>query len=218
MDPINSIDSLDFMKQSCEDFISLLASKEPIPGGGGAAAYIGAIGMALGNMVGSLTLGKKKYADVQDDIIILKTKADALQQDLLVLVRKDSEVFEPLSKAYSLPRNTEEQKMEKTRVMEGALKKASEVPLEIMQKCCEAIDLHQAFVSKGTTIAISDVGCGVVSCKAALMAASLNIFINTKAMKDRTYAEKINSQADQMLNIYIAKADQIYNQVLTWLR
>ncbi|MCL2421698.1 MAG: cyclodeaminase/cyclohydrolase family protein [Defluviitaleaceae bacterium] len=209
---------MDFMKLSCEDFIDVLASKEPIPGGGGAAAYVGAIGMALGNMVGSLTVGKKKYADVQDDIIALKVQADALQKDLLELVRRDAEVFEPLSKAYGLPRDTEEQKAEKTRIMEATLKEAAGAPLEIMKKCCEAIDLHQAFADKGTAIAISDVGCGVACCKAALMAASLNVFINTKAMTDKPYAEDINIQADSMLAEYTLKADQIYSQVLSRFR
>jgi len=205
---------MDFMKQSCEDFIEILASKEPMPGGGGAAAYVGAIGMALGNMVGSLTIGKKKYADVQNDIITLKAKADILQKSLLELVHRDAEAFEPLSKAYSLPKDTEEQKAEKARVMEITLKEAASVPLEIMQKCCEAIDLHQTFADKGTAIAISDVGCGVACCKAALMAASLNVFINTKAMNDRTYAEEINAQAIKMLDDYVTKADKIYEQVL----
>ena len=208
---------MEFMKQSCRDFVEALASKEPVPGGGGAAAYVGALGMALGNMVGSLTMGKKKYADVQDEIIVLKVKADALQKDLLALVQRDAEVFEPLSKAYSMPKGTEEERMEKHCVMESALKEACSVPLEIMQKCCEAIDLHHVFADKGTAIAISDVGCGVVCSKAALMAASLNVFINTKAMGDRPYAEKMNGRANQMLNIYMAKADQIYTRVLAQL-
>jgi len=205
---------MDFMKYSCEDFIEVLASKEPIPGGGGAAAYVAAIGMALGNMVGSLTVGKKKYADVQDDIIALKAKSDNLQKDLLELVRRDAEVFEPLSKAYGLPKDTEEQKAEKGKVMEAALKEAAAAPLDIMKKCCEAIDLHQEFADKGTAIAISDVGCGVACCKAALMAASLNVFINTKAMKDRPYAEEINAKTQNMLSDYTKKADEIYEQVL----
>lgn len=208
---------MDFMKRSCEEFVDVLASKEPVPGGGGAAAYVGAIGMALGNMVGSLTLGKKKYADVQDDIVLLKAKADALQNDLLALVKRDTEVFEPLSKAYGLPKETEEQKAEKARVMESALKEACSVPLEIMQKCCKTIDLHQEFADKGTAIAISDVGCGVACCKAALMAASLNVFINTKAMSDRVYADNVNIEANQMLDIYTTKADKIYAQVLARL-
>ena len=104
---------MDFIKNSCEEFVEVLASKEPVPGGGGASALVGAIGMALGNMVGSLTLGKKKYADVQDEIIKLKEQANALQKDLLILVNRDAEVFEPLSRAYGLPQDTPERQLKR---------------------------------------------------------------------------------------------------------
>ncbi|MDR1540830.1 MAG: cyclodeaminase/cyclohydrolase family protein [Clostridiales bacterium] len=209
---------MDFTKISCEDFISILASKEPVPGGGGAAAFVGAIGTALGNMVGSLTAGKKKYEDVQEDILKLKAKADALQAELLALVARDAEVFEPLSRAYSLPKDTDKQKAEKAWMMEEALKKACSVPIEIMEKCCSAIELHREFAAKGSAIAISDVGCGVICCKSALQAASLNVFINTKAIKDRVYAQEINRKADMMLDEYTTLADEIYRQVATRLR
>lgn len=202
-----------FTQKSCEEFIEILASKEPVPGGGGASALVGAIGTALGNMVGSLTVGKKKYADVQDDILKLKAEADQLQADLIRLVARDAEVFEPLSKAYGMPKDTEEQKAEKTRVMEMCLKEACSVPLEIMEKCCDAIELHREFAQKGTAIAISDVGVGVVFCKAALMGASLNVFINTKAMTDRIYADQINEKTNAMLAKYTALADEIYASV-----
>ena len=205
---------MDFMNLSCVDFVDALASKAPVPGGGGAAAYIGAVGMALGNMVGSLTLGKKRYADVQEDIIAMKAKADVLQSDLLALVQGDAEVFEPLSKAYGMPKDTQEQRAEKARVMEAALQLACSAPLKIMEKCCEAIDLHHEFAEKGTAIAISDVGCGVACCKAALMAASLNVFINTKSMSDKAYAGEVNAKANQMLDEYTVKADEIYTKVL----
>lgn len=202
-----------FTQKSCEEFIEILASKEPVPGGGGASALVGAIGTALGNMVGSLTVGKKKYADVQDDILKLKAEADQLQADLIRLVARDAEVFEPLSKAYGMPKDTEEQKAEKTRVMEMCLKEACSVPLEIMEKCCDAIELHREFAQKGTAIAISDVGVGVVFCKAALMGASLNVFINTKVMTDRIYADQINEKTNAMLAKYTALADEIYASV-----
>lgn len=204
---------MDFAKQSCENFVEALASKEPVPGGGGASALIGAVGTALGNMVGSLTLGKKKYADVQQDIVALKAEADRLQGELLSLVQRDAEVFEPLSRAYGMPKETEEQRMEKSRVMEAALRNACSVPLEIMRKCCEAIDLHRAFSQKGTAIAISDIGVGVAFCRAALLGASLNVFINTKYMADRDYAEKTNAEANAMLAEYVELADDIYGQV-----
>lgn len=204
---------MDFTKCTCEDFVEVLASKAPVPGGGGAAALVGAIGMALGNMVGSLTLGKKKYADVQDDIAALKAQADALQRDLLELVAKDAEVFEPLSRAYGLPKDTPEQQAEKARIMEAALRECCDVPLAIMEKCCKAIKLHEQFAAKGTAIAISDVGCGVTCCAAALQTASLNVFINTKSMADRAYAEDINQRAKRMLSEYISLATKIYNDV-----
>jgi formiminotetrahydrofolate cyclodeaminase len=204
---------MEFIKQSCEGFIAALASKEPVPGGGGASALVGAVGVALGNMVGNLTIGKKKYAGVQDAVTALNEKACALRRDFLALTGRDAEVFEPLSRAYGLPQETETEKAEKGRVMEAALKQACSVPLEIMEKCGEAINLHKEFAGKGTSIAISDVGVGVAFCKAALLGASLNVFINTKAMGDRVYAEKINSRARELLDIYTRLADDIYNSV-----
>ena len=204
---------MEFTKESCETFIEVLASKAPVPGGGGASSLVGAIGMALGNMVGSLTLGKKKYADVQEDIIALKEKADALQGDFLVLVQRDAELFEPLSRAYGMPKETEEERAKKARVMEAALRDACSVPMEIMEKCCEAIALHQEFAQKGTVIAISDVGVGVTCCRAALQGASLNVFINTKSMTDREYAEAINAKAENMLEQYVPLADAIFEDV-----
>lgn len=198
------------MDLTCREFIDILASSAPAPGGGGAASFVGAIGMALGNMVGSLTVGKKKYADVEADIIELKSKADALQEKLLDLVAADAEAFEPLSKAYGLPKETEEEKAHKAEVMEKCLHDACEVPLNIMRACCDAIDLHEQFAAKGSAIAISDVGCGVICCKAALQAASLNVFINTKSMADREYADKCNAEARDMMDEYLPKADDIF--------
>ena len=129
-----------FSTSTCTEFVEVLASKAPVPGGGGASALVGAVGTALGNMVGSLTVGKKKYADVEDEMWELKAKCDQLQKDFLRLIERDAEVFEPLSKAYGMPRETEEEKAEKARVMEIVLKDACSVPMEIMEKCCEAID------------------------------------------------------------------------------
>lgn len=201
------------IKKNCTEFVDVLASKEPVPGGGGASALVGALGMALGSMVGNLTLGKKKYLEVQEDINIILKKAKALQEELLLLVEKDAEAFKPLSKAYGLPRNTEEEKSKRAKVMEEALKVASSAPIEIMEKIYEAILLHEELSFKGTKIAISDVGVGVLFCKSALMGASLNIFINTGMMKDREYASQINAKAEKIIKEGVEKADDIYNRV-----
>ena len=207
-----------FSTVPCNEFVEVLASKAPVPGGGGASALVGTIGTALGNMVGSLTVGKKKYADVEEEMYELKGKADALQKELLHLIERDAEVFEPLSKAYGMPRNTEEEKAEKARVMEIVLKDACSVPMEIMERCCEAIDLIEVFAEKGSTLAISDAGVGATFCKAALEGASLNVFINTKSMKNREYADELNKKADEMLSVYTKKAEEIYQSVAARLR
>lgn len=200
-------------KKTCPDFIEVLASKEAVPGGGGAAALCGAIGTALGNMVGSLTVGKKKYADVEDEIIELKKRCDALQADFLELIDKDAEMFEPLSKAYGLPKSTPQEIAYKEEVLEKCARDACVVPLAIMEKSCEAIDIIAEFAQKGSVLAVSDAGCGAIICKSALYAASLNIFINTKSMKDTAYASALNEKALSMLDEYGKKAEEIFAQV-----
>jgi formiminotetrahydrofolate cyclodeaminase len=209
---------MDFTEISCKEFVSRLASKSPVPGGGGASALVGAIGTALGNMVGSLTVGKKKYADVENDILELKECANSIQDELLRLVNRDAEVFEPLSKAYGLPKDTEEQKAEKARIMEEALRNACTVPLEIMELCCRAIELQKDFAEKGSRLAISDAGVGAVLCKAALVGASFNVFINTNSMTDRDYADQVNKRASEMLDKYVPLADNVTDYVLSRLR
>lgn len=207
-----------FSTVPCNEFVEVLASKAPVPGGGGASALVAAVGTALGNMVGSLTVGKKKYADVEAEMYELKAKCDQLQKDFLRLIERDAEVFEPLSKAYGMPRETEEEKAEKARVMAIVLKDACSVPMEIMEKCCEAIDLIKEFAAKGSALAISDAGVGAAFCKAALKGASLNVYINTKSMADRELAESLNKKCDQMLEEYTKKADEIFDGVLGRLK
>ena len=207
-----------FSTVPCNEFVEVLASKAPVPGGGGASALVGAIGTALGNMVGSLTVGKKKYAEVEEEMWELKGKCDQLQKDFLRLIERDAEVFEPLSKAYGMPRETEEEKAEKARVMAIVLKDACSVPMEIMEKCCEAIDIIAEFAANGSTLAISDAGVGVAFAKAALKGASLNVYINTKSMADKELAAQLNEKCDKMLDEYTVKADQIFDSVLGRLK
>lgn len=204
---------MSFSTIPCNEFVEVLASKAPVPGGGGASALVGAVGCALGNMVGSLTVGKKKYADVEAEIRSLQARCDDLQKELLRLIEEDARVFEPLSKAYGMPKNTEEEKAKKAEVMERVLKEACSVPMEIMEKCCEAIDLIEVFANKGSVIAISDAGVGAAFLKGALEGASLNVFINTKSMADREYAQQLNQKANEMLEVFGKKAEQIFLEV-----
>ena len=148
----------------------------------------------------------------------LKAKCDKLQAELLQLIERDAEVFEPLSKAYGMPRATEEEKAEKARVMEIVLKDACAVPMEIMEKCCEAIDVIKEFAAKGSALAISDAGVGAAFCKAALQGASLNVYINTKSMANKEYAAELNAKADAMLEKYVPMAEEIFQSVLGRLK
>ena len=209
---------MSFLNQEIQAFTDVLASKASVPGGGGASALVGAVGTALGSMVGALTVGKKKYADVEAEIIELMKKADVVRAELLKQIDEDARVFEPLSKAYGLPKETDEQKAEKEKIMEACLHEACSVPMEIMVKCCEAIELQKEFAAKGSSLAISDAGVGVAFCKAALQGASLNVFINTKSMKQRDYADGLNKQALDMLAKYVPMADEIYESVFARLR
>ena len=200
---------MDFAQASCTEFVTVLASNAPVPGGGGASALVAAIGTALGNMVGSLTVGKKKYADVEEEIIALKAKCDKLQADLLAQIELDAKGFEPLSKAYGIPKDNPD----RDRILEDATVVACQVPVKIMELCCEALDAIAVFAAKGSRLAVSDAGCGAVCVKAALQAASLNVFINTKTLKNRELAEEMNKKCLGMLDKYCALADEVFNTV-----
>lgn len=215
---IYEVKTMEFMKMPCDEYVEILSTKAPVPGGGNASALVGAIGMSLGEMVGSLTLGRKKYQDVQEEIKEFMESANELRARMLRLAEEDSKVFEPLAKAYGMPKNTPSEIAEKEKVMEEALKGACQVPLKIMEACCEAIDLVKEFAYKGTSTAISDAGVGVIFTKAALQGAALNVFINTRLMKDRNLAEQLNSEADKMLKVYKPKADYVYAMVENRLR
>ena len=197
---------MDYTTKSCREFVTVLASDAPAPGGGGASALVAALGTALGNMVGSLTVGKKKYADVEAEIIALKEKCDGLQKDLLDQVPADAVGFEPLAKAYGIPKDDPN----RDKILGDATIVACAVPMKIMELCCEAIEAIAVFAAKGSRLAVSDAGCGAVCCKAALQSASLNVFINTKSLKNREVAEEMNAKANGMLDKYCAMADEIF--------
>jgi len=200
--------------KSCKDFVDVLASKAPVPGGGGAAALGGSIGMALSNMVGNLTVGKKKYADVEDEVKALIDQGSKVINELNILVDKDAEEFEPLSKAYGLPKDTPEQAKFKEETLEKCSKNACGVPLDIMRKSFEGIKIHQRMGQIGTLIAISDVGCGVAFLKAALISARLNVIININSIKDQAFVTTVRTEMNQLLDEGSKIADDTLKLVL----
>ena len=201
---------MDFANASCTEFVTVLASSAPVPGGGGASALVGALGAALCTMVGNYTVGKKKYAQVEEDVKALMARAEDLRARLLALVDADAAAFEPLSRAYAIPREDPD----RAQVMEACLRDAAAAPMEILRLSCEAIDLHSEMLEKGSVLMLSDVGTGVTFCQSALYGAALNVKVNTGSMADRAYAQAMNEEVDALVERYGTTAQRVYASVL----
>lgn len=201
-------------KISCESFAEALASKASVPGGGGAAAMAGALGIALCSMVGNFTVGKKKYAAVEEDVKVMMGKAEALRLRLLELVQADALAFAPLSKAYAIPKDDPS----RDKVMEEATLNACQAPIEMVRCCAQAIGLLEEMLEKGSRMLISDVGCGAVLCRAAMESAAMNVFVNTKTLLDREEARRIEEEVDTLMQTWLPVADTVARKVTAYIR
>ena len=201
----------------CTDFVAQLSSKAPVPGGGGVAALAGALGTALGGMVCSLTTGKKKYAEFEEDIQRILARTGELQDRLLRLIDEDAENFYPLSQAYGLPKDTEEQKKVKEETLQKCLKVAIQGPAEIMRVCHEAVVLEEELADKGSKLAISDVGCGVLLLKGAIQSAWLNVIVNLNCITDDAYCSALREELVPLMEKDCAVCDAVYEKVLGML-
>lgn len=177
------------------EFLDVLSSNAPVPGGGGASAAVGAFAAALGLMVTNLTIGKKKYADYENEMIACRERLIGVRDRLVRLVDEDAAAFEPLSRAYSLPKDDPNYDT----IMEKALVDASVVPLDIMETILDGMHELSLLVEKGSRLAVSDVGVAVLFAQAALEGASLNILINAKSMKNRERAETFKDHVDYLV-------------------
>lgn len=199
-------------------FIDEVAAGTPTPGGGGAAAYVGALGSALNSMVGNLTVGKKSYADVEEDVQECLRQLQQVREELLGLVRKDAEAFAPLAACFKMPRATEEEKARRTEAMQKALIDAIEVPLTIMRACARVIELSDFMAHNGSKMALSVVATGVSFAKGALTGAALNIYVNAKMLADRELAKRYTDETECLIIEWGKRADDIYIFVLEGLR
>ncbi|MCR6546088.1 cyclodeaminase/cyclohydrolase family protein [Dehalobacterium formicoaceticum] len=205
---------MSLVDKSCREFVTALSDKVSVPGGGGAAALGGAIGIALSTMVGNFTVGKKKYAEVEDEVKELIEKGLKVQEELLALIAKDAEAFEPLSQAYGLPNGTDEEKKVKAEVLERESKNAVAVPMEIMRKSYEGIKIHERMGQIGSRMLISDVGCGVVFLRGSLIAGKLNVMINLNTIEDQEFIKATKAEVDHLTDDGIKVADEVYQSVL----
>lgn len=196
----------DFTYETCRDFVDVLASGEPMPGGGAAAALVGAFGVALGSMVGNLTIGREKYADVEEEMKKLVEKCAVLKEQMLAQAMADAESFVPLANAYAMD------KADPTRddMIDRGCIIACEVPQRTIELCAEALDMLKIYYEKGTRLAFSDAVCGAVMLRSVMESASVNIYINTNTLRDKVKAEEINKKCNDILDKYIPLSDEIY--------
>ena len=199
---------------SCTDFAGALASKAPVPGGGGAAALVGALAVALGSMAANFTAGKKKFAPVEEDIQRILREGETLRNRLLDLVDADAQAFEPLSHAYSFPKDDPRRED----ILEEATRNACSAPLEILRCCAQVLPLLEELLEKGSRLLITDVGCGALLCKAAMECAAMNLFVNTASLRNRAEAAALEREAEKILELWGPRAEKTAAAVTSYIR
>jgi len=210
---LESSKNIKFINYAIKEFIDLLASKEPAPGGGSAAALVGSIGVALSSMVANLTIGKEKFKDKEELMKEIVQKNEKLQKELLELIEKDAEAFNKVADALKLPKNNPEEKEKRKETLENALKEASLVPLEVMKKSLEALKILENTLGNSTPNAVSDIGVSALCLKSAIQSAWLNVKINLVSIRDKDFVYEIQKQAESLLEDGIQLANRIYEEV-----
>ena len=202
-----------FKDTAIESFLDALASSKATPGGGSAAAIIGAMGAALVSMVCNLTIGKKKYADVEGEMKEVLHKAEALRHKLTGMIEDDVKAFDQVMAAYGMAKETDAEKAARDKAIQAALKQATEVPLRCCHAAREVIELAAIASEKGNLNVISDAGVGVLAAYAALRSAALNVFTNARMITDKTFAEAKLKELNELLAGAEEATEKAYNVV-----
>ncbi len=199
--------------KSIDEFLNELASKQATPGGGSAAALLGAQSAALTSMVCNLTIGKPQYTAVEEEMKALLLRSEALRQELTAMIKADVDVFNQLMAGYGLPKETDQEKSTRSTVIQTVLKEATLIPLECSKACAEAIELSKIAAEKGNTGVISDAGVAVMSGFAGLKSAALNVYINAGSIKDRDFADAKLAELENILAGAEIATEQVYQIV-----
>jgi len=200
-------------EKSIQVFLDELASKASTPGGGSAAAIMGAMGAALVSMVANLTIGKKNYESVEGDMKAVLDHSESLRTRLTDMIKADVDVFDKVMGAYALPKDTDEQKTKRSEMIQAALKEATDVPLACARLCADVIELSRPVAEKGNTNVISDAGVAVLAAYAALRSAALNVYINIGAIKDTAFADDRRRQLEELLSGKDTLTEEVYQRV-----
>jgi formiminotetrahydrofolate cyclodeaminase len=206
-----------FASKPLQTFLDALASSEPVPGGGSVAALSGALAAALVAMVCRLTIGKKGYETVGDEMQTILPRAEALQRELRDLMQADADAYARVMDAYKLPRSTDAEKAARTRATQDALKHASDVPLRVAELCAQVLELAHSVAAKGNKNAASDGAVGALMAEAGLRGAAFNVSTNLGAIKDEAFVNAHHARVVQL----VADAERCKNEILriveTWL-
>ena len=205
---------VDPLRESLQTYLDALASDAPAPGGGSAAALVGALGAALNSMVANFTVGRPKFAEVEAQVRKLLEESESLRERLQELVRADMEAYGQVSAAYSLPRASEAEKQARTAAIQKALRSALAVPKEVTQLCYRALELAEGLVGTGNPNLLSDVGCAVQFAQAALECAALNVEINLRGLKDESFVEQTRTELEALCSLGRSIRDGVWQKVL----
>jgi methenyltetrahydrofolate cyclohydrolase len=197
-------------QSSIDEFLERLASGDPTPGGGSAAAIMGAMGAALVSMVCNVTIGKKGYEAAEAEMRAVLTQSEALRLRLAAMVAQDVAAFDGLMAAYKLPKLSDEEKSRRAEAIQASLRQATEVPLDCTRVCAEVIALARRAGEHGYRGVISDAGVGVLAASAGARSAALNVHINTPALKDRRFAEAASAELEKLLAFCVVETEAVY--------
>ena len=201
-----------YTEKSCKKFIEAAASKEPVPGGGSVAALAGALGTSLGHMVGALTVGKKKYADVEGQMRTIATEAAIIRERLIRDIDRDSEAYDRVFAAFKLPKETEEEKAERSRVIQDATKQAAMVPMEVAEEIASVMETIIYVAHKGNRNAVTDACVAMMAARTCVLGALLNVRINLISIKDEAFVKRMSEKADFLES----EAIRIEKKLLDW--
>lgn len=193
------------MDKTCREFADALAAREPVPGGGSASAYVGALGASLCSMVANYGASNPRFADAGEDLRHAVAASGRIGFELLGLVEEDVRAYSLVSAAYSMDRDDPR----RPQAIQDALHEAALPPYRIMVVCSRALALLEEMADKGSRQLLSDVACGAVFCRAALQGASLTLFANTISMRDRERAEELERECDALLDTWLPRADDL---------
>ena len=194
---------------SLREFTELTASSAPVPGGGGVSALAGSLAAALAEMVTNLTAGKRRYIQYEEEIQLIRVQAEELRLQLLDDIEADGEAFKPLAEAYRMDKDAPG----RDEILEKCLHEAALPPLRVMEKCARIIRLDERLALIGSIMAVSDAAVSVMLAHGALYGAGINVCVNTRLMKDREYASRLDEQADELLAAYGPRALSCYETI-----